>query len=192
MNSIVFAFDKIRTDVYNWRAVQSWPVKLVLAFGFAVLLGLLANIKVLTPFSPVAFSLSTFGALIIGIFLGKRWGGISIAIYAAMALIGLPVMTTVAVGVTFGYVIGFAVAALLIGYLTDNVVKSRNFTTMFLVMAAAAMVILFFGTMWMWLWTGSELSLWETLRLSAMPFVTADLLKAAAAATLAVIILPKK
>jgi len=188
----MLTFDKIRTNTYNWRVAQSWLTKLLLAFGFAVLLGLFANIKILTPLSPVAFSLSTFGALIIGVFLGKGWGGVSIAIYAVMALIGLPVMTTVTVGVTFGYVIGFAAAALLIGYLVDNVVKSRKFTAMFLVMAAAAMVILLFGTMWMWLWVGNELSLWETLRLSAMPFVLPDLFKAAAAAALAVIILPKK
>jgi len=192
LNSIVLAFDKIRTDIYNWRVGQSWLVKLLMAFGFALLLGLFANIKILTPLSPVAFSLSTFGALLIGVVLGRRWGGVSVAIYAVMALIGLPVMTTATVGITFGYVIGFAAAALFIGYLVDHVIKSRKFAPLFLVMTVAAMVILLFGTIWMWLWIGGELSLWETLRLSAVPFIIPDLLKAIAAATLATIILPKK
>lgn len=191
MDSFALVFDQFRTRIYNWRVAQNFVVKMTMAVGCAVVIGLAAHVKILTPLSPVAFSLSTAAVLLTAVLLGRHWGAVAVAIYVAMAVLGLPVMTA-SLGITFGYVVGFFAAALLIGYLVDKVVKSRHFWPLFAVMVVSSVIILLGGSLWMWVWLGTQVSLLEIMRLAFVPFVITDLLKSAAVAMIATTVLPKK
>ena len=63
--------------------------KMVLCSLFAALIGLCAWISI--PIPPVSFTLQTFGVLMALGILGGKWGTVSILLYLALGLVGLPV-----------------------------------------------------------------------------------------------------
>lgn len=82
-----------------------------------------AFIKIPLPFLPV--TLQGFFCALAGILLGARLGLLSQLIYILMGLLGLPVFSsgggiTYILNLSFGYIIGFALAAFVIGWLSER------------------------------------------------------------------------
>lgn len=79
-----------------------------------------AYVYVPLPWTPVPITLQTFFVLLSGIIL-KRYAGLSHIIYIILGIGGLPVFTQAGAGMarlfgpTGGYLIGFVVAAMLVG-----------------------------------------------------------------------------
>jgi len=90
-----------------------------LVVGGAALTGLAAQIAVPVPGSPVPVTGQTLAVLLVGTALGARRGVASLALYLLAGLAGLPwfAQGTSGAGATFGYVVGFVVAAALVGAL---------------------------------------------------------------------------
>ncbi len=63
----------------------------VLVVGFAVFMAICAQIAIRLPNTPVPITGQTFGALVAGGALGSRRGGLSMALYMVVGLIGVPV-----------------------------------------------------------------------------------------------------
>ena len=90
--------------------------KMVLSALFASLIVLCAWISI--PIPPVAVTLQTFGVLMALGVLGGNWGTVSILIYLAMGLVGLPVFAGFRGGAgalldaTGGFLWGFALGGL--------------------------------------------------------------------------------
>ena len=80
-----------------------------------------ARVSVPVPGSPVPQSLQTLAVVLVGAFLGPVRGGVAIGIYLILGAIGLGVFADGAsgydhlVGPTAGYLIGFVVAAVVVG-----------------------------------------------------------------------------
>ena len=79
------------------------------------------------PDNPVPISFQTTGVLLMGGVLGLRWGTFAILAYYILGMIGIPVFKDggngwayVSSGATAGYLIGFVLAAPLIGFLTQH------------------------------------------------------------------------
>jgi biotin transport system substrate-specific component len=89
----------------------------------ALLVALTARIYL--PLTPVPFTGQTFGVLLVGGALGFRRAAIALLLYVALGSIGLPVFSEgragfeVVRGVTGGYIIGFVIAAALVGRLAE-------------------------------------------------------------------------
>ncbi len=81
---IVATLNRAKYDAFKWRYELSLPWKLVLALGMAVLTGLLAQVRIPLPWSPVPITGQTFAVLLAGVLLGRWWGGISLALYAGL------------------------------------------------------------------------------------------------------------
>ena len=81
---IVATLNRAKYDAFKWRYELSLPWKLVLALGMAALTGLLAQVRVPLPWSPVPITGQTFAVLLAGVLLGRWWGGISLAFYAGL------------------------------------------------------------------------------------------------------------
>jgi len=91
---------------------------------FAALMVVGAYIKIPFPFLPV--TLQGFFCAFAGILLGARLGLMSQLVYILMGLIGLPVFSngggvTYVLNPSFGYIIGFALAAYIIGLLSEKI-----------------------------------------------------------------------
>lgn len=89
---------------------------------FAALMAVGAFIKIMIPLGvfEVTFSLQFFFALLAGFFLGARRGFTSVLVYLIIGLIGVPVFAhgggpAYVLKPTFGFLIGFAFAALVAG-----------------------------------------------------------------------------
>jgi len=195
---ITLYIDKCRAIRYNffkWRYETNYVYKLFLAFGFALLTAVLAQVKFYLPGNAlVPITGQTFAVLLAGVILG-RWGGISQCIYVGLGGMGLPWFANVT-GSTIGYLIGFIIAAFFLGFITDKYVKSRRFSSMLLLMLFTTFVLIYIpGLTYLYFYLGSlgvSLSMLELLTIAVLPFIAGDILKAVAAASIAKAITPKR
>ncbi len=98
------------------------------------------------PNSPVQLTFQTLAVLHVGATLGSTRGALSMALYALVGALGLPVFSdashgvSVLFGATGGFIFGFIVAAALVGYLAEKN-WSSNALKMFASYAAGSVVI---------------------------------------------------
>lgn len=195
-------FEK-RNTLFKWRSNTSLLNKVVLAFLVACFTGVMAQVVIPLPWTPVPVTLQTFAVLMAGIFLGRYWGGISMLIYLMVGLLGIPWLAGMSGGLealfsaSGGYLIGFILAALFLGYFVDKYVQSRKFLPMLGLMLFANFVLLYTpGLIQLSIWTqsatGSAPGIWELLLMGAIPFIVGDLFKIGGAAALTKLVTPKK
>jgi len=201
--TITATINRAKLDVFRWRYELSVPKKLALALGVAALTGLLAQARFYLPWSPVPLTGQTFGALLAGVMLGTWWGGVSMALYAGLGAAGLPWFQgwggglAYLTGPTGGYIVGFILAALFLGYFTDRFVRARSFTVMLGLMLFASFVLVYGpGLLQLNLWLvnvkGQSVTFGQLLTMGAIPFLAGDATKAVVAALIARGITPKK
>jgi biotin transport system substrate-specific component len=197
--TIAARINQTKYDVFRWRYELSIPRKLVLAFGVAILTGLLAQVRLPNPWMPeVPITGQTFAALMAAVFLGKWWGGISMAIFGGLGWAGVPWFSGWHAGITptGGYILGFIFAALFLGYFTDKYIRSRSFLVMLGLMLIADFILIWVpGLIWRTVWMNTlaprSVTFISSLAGSALLF-PGDILKAVAAAAVARAITPKR
>lgn len=101
---------------------------------FAALIAVGAFIKIEIPVEPYAmhFTLQWFFVLMAGLLLGKKRGAMSVCIYLIIGLVGVPVFASgggpaYLIRPTFGFLLGFALAAFIMGLMMDKKGKSSFF-----------------------------------------------------------------
>lgn len=197
------SYRSTRYNLYRRRAGASVLQKLLLALGMAVLTGLMAQVRLPLPWSPVPITGQTFSVLLAGVLLGNTWAGISMAIYITLGVAGVPWFTGLGAGfahlagATGGYIWGFILAALFIGYMADRFVRARSFIAMFALMLFANFVLIYgpgLGQLYLWLRLvkGSALDFTGLLYMGMIPFIAGDVIKAALAAILGRALMPKE
>jgi len=202
-NASVQKYEQIRIGAYRWRDGLAITQKLGLALGFAFFTGLMAQVKFPLPFTPVPITGQTFAVLLAGVMLGRYWGGITMALYAAIGAVGMPWFSGFAggagvlVGPTGGYIFGFILTALFLGHVTDKYVRVRHFWPMAVLMSLATLFLIFLPGLiqlgfWMSLVQGEAVSLGVLLTLGFWPFAAGAVVKIALAAGIAKAITPKK
>ena len=98
----------------------------VAVVGFALLTALAAQITIPLGFTPVPITGQTFAVLLAGGVLGANRGALSMGLYVALGAIGLPFYAegsggwTAATGATAGYLVGFVVAAFVVGKMAEH------------------------------------------------------------------------
>ena len=106
---------------------QKISIRLAECSLFVVLMVVSAFIRI--PFPLVPLSFQTVVAVSAGLLLGPWWGAASVAIYVFIGLLGLPVFTngggfSYVLNLTFGYVLGFIVAAFVAGLVRGGALKN--------------------------------------------------------------------
>jgi biotin transport system substrate-specific component len=153
----------------------------ILVVGAAGLVGLLAQISIHLSFTPVPITGQTLGVLLAGSALGWRRAGLSMSLYLVAGLAGVPWFAGHAsgyAGATFGYLLGFIAAGMLLGWLAAKG-SDRN-----IVRAAISMVlaeVLLYAIALPWLAVDLHVSLAKAFSLGMWPFVAGDVIKAALA-----------
>lgn len=196
---IAKSIDKYKYVTYaffKWRYELALAQKLALALGFACLTGLAAQIRIHLPFTPIPITGQVFVVLLSGVILGRWYGGLSQAFYVGLGTAGIPWFAgscsgiSVMTGVTGGYLIGFVLAAIVIGWFVDNFIKFRTFTRMLLLMLLGVTIIYALGALQVSLILGTNFK--ETIHLAILPFILVDLLKATLAALIGSALAPKR
>ncbi len=161
----------------------------VLMQGLAVVVSSLllwASAKVQLPFWPVPMTLQTLAVLAIAGALGRRLGLAAVALYLAEGAAGLPVFAgaperglglAYMAGPTGGYLLGFLLAALIVGSLAGRGPAARP-AGLFLLMLAGLAAVHIPGALWLARFVGPE----NAIAFGVAPFVPGDVLKAAVVA----------
>lgn len=97
--------------------------EMVLCGMFTVLIAVGAFIKI--PIPVVPFTLQFLFTMLAGVLLGGRLGAISVGIYIALGLVGLPIFAEgggfwYILKPSFGYLLGFALASYVTGKIIEN------------------------------------------------------------------------
>lgn len=147
-----------------------------LAIGGALALALSAKAQV--PFYPVPMTLQTLVVLAIGATFGARLAAVTVALYLAEGLMGLQVFAGASTGPAYmagptgGYLIGFLVAAALVGWLAERG-WDRSLGWLLAAVALGDVVILACGFAWLARLIGPEHA-WLG---GIVPFLPADVVK---------------
>jgi biotin transport system substrate-specific component len=156
----------------------------LLVVGAAGFVGLLAQISIHLSFTPVPITGQTLGVLLAGTALGWWRAGAALVLYAVAGVAGVPWFadhTSGYASASFGYIIGFAAAAVLCGYLAGRG-ADRSVLRSVPAMLAAEVVIYAFGLTWLAI--DLHLGASATIADGLTPFLAGDAIKAALAAGL--------
>lgn len=102
--------------------------KIIMCAFFSAMIIVGAYIRI--PIPPVPVTLQTFFVLLSGMVLGSKQGVCSVLVYIGLGLVGIPVFAGGTGGIssvlmpTFGYVLGFVLAAYLSGKISRNTYNS--------------------------------------------------------------------
>jgi biotin transport system substrate-specific component len=152
----------------------------LLVFGGACFVALCALIAIPLSFTPVPITGSTFGVLLVGASLGTLLGAASLSLYVFAGLF-LPIYAEhergwdALSGPTGGYLVGFIVAALVIGWLAERPHWDRRFASAVTAMLTGSVIIYLFGLVWLQHEINSDLN--GTLEAGLYPFIVGDVLK---------------
>ncbi|GAB4314009.1 MAG: biotin transporter BioY [Methanobacteriaceae archaeon] len=192
-----------RYSFFKWRYQQSTANKIVMALGMAIITGIMAQIVIPLPWTPVPVTAQTFAVLFSGILLGRYWGGLSQAIYVGIGVAGVPWFAGMSggygilLGASGGYLIGFILAAIFLGYFSDKYVRSRSFVSMLGLMSIANFGLIYIPGLiglgvWMYLIQGTIPNIMSLLAMGVIPFLIGDTIKICGAASLAKAVTPKE
>ena len=146
---------------------------------------LVASAKVQVPFYPVPMTLQTLAVLTLGALFGARLAAATVALYLGEGLIGLPVFAGAVagpaylVGPTGGYLVGFLLAAALVGGLAERG-WTRGWLLTLAAMTLGHVVIFAAGFAWLALALGAA----KAWTVGVAPFAAATLAKTLLAAAL--------
>lgn len=120
---------------------------------FAAMIAAAAFIRI--PLGPVPLTLQSTAALLCGYCLGPSRGAAATLLYTGIGLAGLPVFTTgggpaAILSPTFGYILGFTLAAAAVGFLTNRI-RQRNPLTAYLIMLGGLVCLYIPGVIWLYI-----------------------------------------
>lgn len=179
-----------RNTIVDRVVPRSKAADVALVAAGAALTAVAAQISI--PASPVPFTFQTLVVLLVGASLGSVRGALSMALYAILGVVGLPVFAPLkdgshavgiqaVLGATFGFVIGFIAAAYVVGLLAERNWSSHA-VKMFVTYAVGSLVIYAFGIpVLAAVATGGNLAIAAGIM---TPFLIWDAVKAIAAAAL--------
>jgi biotin transport system substrate-specific component len=161
------------------RAIpQVRGLEITLIAGFVALNAAAAQVSVPLPFTPIPLTLQTFAVLLTGSALGGMRGLITLGIYVAAGALGAPWFAGGNHGIggpTTGYLVGFLVAAFVVGKLAERR-ATHSVKKTFLAFAVGTFLIYACGVPWLMVSTGMGLN--AAIAAGLTPFLLGDTLKA--------------
>lgn len=149
----------------------------------AALISICAWIQV--PMS-VPFTMQTFAVFAVAAILGFKRGSLATAIYILIGAVGIPVFSGFRSGIgallgsTGGYIVGFLLSAMIIGFAVDKFGRKVSVMAISMVIGLAACYL--FGSLWfMYVYTRNTGSIGfaGVVMTCVVPFIVPDLAKCA-------------
>ena len=175
--SATVASPGVIADAFPRTAVRN----IVLVLAGAVFIGLSAQLYVYLPGNPVPITGQTFAVLLVAAGLGLARGVSATLLYTVAGVLGVPWFAQGSSGMvaaTFGYILGFILAAAVVGFLAERGWTSRAWRTA-VVMVIGNIIIYAVGVTWLKAATNMDWAM--AVSLGMTPFLIGDALKIALA-----------
>lgn len=183
----------------SFRKVIQMKIKtkeIILVSLFTALTAIGAFIKI--PMKPAPITLQFLFTALAGMMLGAKLGSLSQLVYILLGLIGIPIFTegggiSYVMKPTFGYLIGFVVAAYVIGKISEK--NSRNSVIMYFAACVLGLAATYaIGVPYLYLILTKvalvKISFAKAMKAGFLIFLPGDLIKSAATAIIASQVVP--
>ena len=149
---------------------------ILLVLGGVAFLSIMSQVLIPLPYTPVPISLGTFGVTLMALLYGRKLGTATILSYVAAGSLGAPIFAGGKAGSLFsptgGYILGYIIAVVILGYLADKgVTKSYIKTILSLLLSSA--IILTLGALVLSLFVPGK----NAFMIGVLPFLPGDALK---------------
>lgn len=202
MNVNLEKYYSTRKNVFERIQDSSTATKILMSFMMACFTGIMAQIIIPLPWTPVPITAQTFAVLCSGLFLGKKYGCLSQILYVVLGIAFIPWfggMTgglEILLGSTGGFLVGFVIASYFIGLITEKYAGARSFTKMALVIGIANFALIYIPglaglALWFNMTQGAAIGIVDLLMMGLVPFIIGDIVKILGAASLSKAFLPK-
>jgi len=149
---------------------------ILLVLGGVAFLSIMSQILIPLPYTPVPISLGTFGVTLMALLYGRKLGTATILSYVAAGSLGAPIFAGGKAGSLFsptgGYILGYIVATIILGYLADKGVTKSYVKTILSLMLSSA-IILTLGSLVLSLFVPGK----NAFMIGVLPFLPGDALK---------------
>ena len=149
---------------------------ILLVLGGVAFLSIMSQVLIPLPYTPVPISLGTFGVTLMALLYGRKLGTATILSYVAAGSLGAPIFAGGKAGSLFsptgGYILGYIVATIIIGYLADRGVTKSYVKTILSLMLSSA-IILTLGSLVLSLFVPGK----NAFMIGVLPFLPGDALK---------------
>ena len=201
MNIYIDNYYSTRKNVFERIQDASTATKVLMSLLMACFTGIMAQIIIPLPWTPVPITAQTFAVLCSGLILGKKYGCLSQILYVVLGIAFIPWFGGMTggletfLGSTCGFFIGFIIAAYFVGFITERYTKARNFTRMAIVIGIANFVLIYIpglAGLALFLSTqGMTFGIVDLLMMGLVPFIAGDIVKILGAASVSKVFLPK-
>lgn len=158
----------------------------------AILAALAAFPPIVLPVVGVPITAQSLGVILAGGVLGPKRGGLSVALFLVLVAVGMPLLSGgrgglgVFMGPTGGFLLGWVVAAVTVGFLVERLWHNLNYATAFLASVTGGIVVLYaIGIPWSA--AVAKISVLTALT-GSLAFLPGDLIKCLIAAVAIVIV----
>lgn len=203
MNMNIENYYTTRKDVFNRIQDANTTTKILMSLLMACFTGLMAQILIPLPWTPVPITAQTFAVLCSGLFLGKKYGCLSQILYVVLGVAFIPWFGGMTgglealLGSTGGFFIGFIIASYFIGLITEKYASARNFRKMLITITIANFALIYIPglaglALWYNITQGASIGIINLLMMGLVPFILGDIVKILGAATVSKTLLPKE
>lgn len=154
---------------------RKWVTDVLLVSFSSVFIGLIGQLAIRLPFSPVPIYLQNNAICLAGFLLGRKRGVACAMLFIAQGAMGLPVFANGGSGLAYlmgptgGYIFGFILSAYIAGYLAERKGTALN---MFNALNLSMLAHYVTGCLYLTTFVGFPQSFW----LGVAPFLLGDLL----------------
>ena len=165
------------SNIANFETKEKETLKnILLVLGGVAFLSLMSQVIIPLPFTPVPISLGTFGVTLMALLYGRKLGTATILSYVAAGSLGAPIFAGFKSGSLFsptgGYILGYIVSTVILGYLSDKGVTKSYVKTFFSLLLSSA-IILTLGSIVLSLFVPGK----NAFMVGVLPFLPGDAIK---------------
>ena len=149
---------------------------ILLVLGGVAFLSIMSQVLIPLPYTPVPITLGTFGVTLMALLYGRKLGTATILSYVVAGSLGAPIFAGGKAGSLFsptgGYILGYIVATIILGYLADRGV-TKSYVKTILSLMLSSTIILTLGSLVLSLFVPGK----NAFMIGVLPFLPGDALK---------------
>ena len=147
-----------------------------LVLSGVIFLSIMSQLIIPLYFTPVPISLGSLGIILIALLYGRKLGTATVLSYVAAGSLGAPIFAGFKAGSLFsptgGYILGYIVATIILGYLSDKGV-TKSYVKMFFSLLLSSAIILTLGSIVLSLFVPGK----NAFMVGVLPFLPGDAIK---------------